>query len=44
MIHTQRSPGGEVITTIIREFTPQEMKTVLTAGDVVSTRVYYKVD
>ena len=43
MIQTQKDSVGKVISVIEREFSKNTMTTVLTAGDVVSTRVYDRV-
>ncbi|EEB13438.1 fatty acid-binding protein, putative [Pediculus humanus corporis] len=43
MIQTQKDSVGKVISIIEREFSKNTMTTVLTAGDVVSTRVYERV-
>ncbi|GBP00691.1 Fatty acid-binding protein, muscle [Eumeta japonica] len=37
--HVQRAPDGIVITHV-REFGPDELKTIMTAKDVVCTRIY----
>lgn len=37
LTHTQK---GEKVTTIVRTFTPEEVKMVVKVGDIVSTRIY----
>ncbi|KAG8280311.1 fatty acid-binding protein, muscle-like [Homalodisca vitripennis] len=37
LIHVQK---GEKDTTIVREFSPEEVKMVITVDDIVSTRIY----
>ncbi|XP_054264129.1 fatty acid-binding protein, muscle-like [Macrosteles quadrilineatus] len=40
LTHVQK---GEKETTIVREFTPEEVKMVITVDDIVSTRIYKAV-
>ncbi|KAK6640676.1 hypothetical protein RUM44_012373 [Polyplax serrata] len=44
MTQIQKDDKGNVITTIVREFKKDQMETILTAGNVVCTRIYDKVE